>query len=122
MCREWNGSKWIRKEKRLAIYARDNFTCAFCGKHMVFDNVTLSLDHVQPVANGGQNDATNLITSCRLCNSKKGDRNLVSFVGKNKASMIERQTEKQINVSQAKKFINVLGYGQALKVLATKGA
>lgn len=26
-----NGSKWIRPEKRLAIYHRDGFACIYCG-------------------------------------------------------------------------------------------
>lgn len=64
-----NGSKWIRPEKRLAIYHRDGFTCVYCGASA--RDVTLSLDHLKPRSQGGTNDATNLVTACLPCNSKR---------------------------------------------------
>ena len=66
-----NGSKWIRPDKRLAIYLRDGFTCAYCGSSGVLDRVPLTLDHLQPRELGGTNEATNLICACRDCNSNR---------------------------------------------------
>lgn len=63
------GSKWIRPEKRRAIYARDNFSCTYCGA----TDLPLSLDHVKPREDGGTHDATNLVTACVSCNSIKQD-------------------------------------------------
>jgi 5-methylcytosine-specific restriction endonuclease McrA len=66
-----HGSKWIRPEKRLAIYARDGFACVFCGADE--GECLLTLDHVLPRELGGTHEATNLITACLSCNSSKRD-------------------------------------------------
>lgn len=63
-----NGSKWIRPEKRLAIYARDGFACVYCG-----DEDRLSLDHLQPRELGGSHEASNLVACCVSCNSARQD-------------------------------------------------
>jgi hypothetical protein len=62
------GSKWIRPEKRIAIYLRDGYCCAYCGSE-----ARLSLDHLTPRELGGSHDATNLITACVACNSARRD-------------------------------------------------
>lgn len=62
--------KSIGKKKRFGIFARDEFTCRYCGKQP--PEVQLVIDHVMPVAEGGGNDETNLITSCWDCNAGKG--------------------------------------------------
>ena len=67
------GSKWIRPEKRLAIYHRDGFCCAYCGAGAE-DGVLLTLDHVLACELGGSNEATNLVTACLSCNSAKQDK------------------------------------------------
>lgn len=76
----WQGMNWIRQEKRLAIYIRDNFTCAHCNmdlrKIQAGDGYRIELDHIVPVSKGGGNEATNLVTSCNKCNAGRGDRDL----------------------------------------------
>lgn len=62
--------KGISKKTRFAIFARDGFTCRYCGSQS--DKVQLVIDHIMPVCQGGTNDETNLITSCFACNSGKG--------------------------------------------------
>lgn len=66
------GSKWIRPEKRLSIYHRDGFCCAYCGAG-VEDGAVLTLDHVLACELGGSNEADNLLTACLSCNSAKQD-------------------------------------------------
>ena len=66
-----NGSKWIRPEKRLAIYARDGFACVYCSADE--GEGLLTLDHVTPREVGGTHDADNLVTCCLCCNSQKQD-------------------------------------------------
>lgn len=82
-----NGGKWIRPEKRHAIYERDHFACVYCGKS-IFDHegLTLTLDHVRPQELGGTNDATNLVTACKTCNSTKGRKSMSGFL-----AFLERQ-------------------------------
>lgn len=53
------------------IYLRDNFTCQYCGRQSV--PCELTLDHVLPQSRGGKSVWENLVTSCKTCNTKKGD-------------------------------------------------
>ena len=72
--RKWNGSKWIRPDKRLAIHIRDRFMCIYCS--MDLRNAgprELTLDHYIPAEHGGTNGAGNLVTACDSCNSGKKD-------------------------------------------------
>ena len=67
-----HGSKWIRPEKRLAVYTRDGFACLYCGT----DAGVLTLDHVRPRELGGTHEADNLVTCCLTCNSQKQDMSM----------------------------------------------
>ena len=70
-----HGSKWIRPEKRMAIYIRDGFDCVYCRG--VFPLGTdLTLDHITPRSLGGSTDASNLVTCCLSCNSSRQDAEL----------------------------------------------
>lgn len=66
--------KAISKKLRFEVFKRDNFTCQYCGKSS--PDVVLQIDHIKPVAKGGDNDIMNLVTSCADCNSGKSDREL----------------------------------------------
>lgn len=61
----------IGKQLRFEVFKRDGFTCQYCGAKA--PDVVLNVDHVNPVAAGGTNDITNLVTSCVSCNLGKGD-------------------------------------------------
>ena len=74
----WQGMNWIRQEKRLAIYIRDGLACAYCGDS-VERGAMLTLDHVRPHSHGGSNEADNLVTCCKRCNSSRGDRPVARF-------------------------------------------
>ncbi|KAE8733420.1 TATA binding protein 2 [Hibiscus syriacus] len=56
---------------RKNILFRDNFTCQYCSAP---DNLTI--DHVLPVARGGEWKWENLVAACAKCNSKKGQKTL----------------------------------------------
>lgn len=75
---KWHGSKWIRPEKRKAIYARDNNCCVYCGCDLTGQVATL--DHVVARENGGTNDPSNLVTSCMHCNCSKQDQRVSRFI------------------------------------------
>jgi len=57
------------KFSRANIFARDNYTCQYCGKR--FDTKDLTFDHVIPVARGGKKSWENIVTACWRCNNKK---------------------------------------------------
>lgn len=53
------------------VFARDGFTCVYCGfDGNGFDQWRqLSVEHLLPRNAGGTDDADNLVTVCRFCNS-----------------------------------------------------
>jgi 5-methylcytosine-specific restriction endonuclease McrA len=57
---------------RINVYARDNFTCQYCGGRR--PRSELNLDHVVPRALGGKSTWENVVCSCLACNRKKGGR------------------------------------------------
>lgn len=60
----------LSKKIRFEVFKRDLFVCQYCGKTP--PAVTLEVDHINPVAEGGGNDLDNLITACFDCNRGKG--------------------------------------------------
>lgn len=60
----------IGKKLRFEVFKRDSFKCQYCGRSA--PEVTLEVDHIVPVAEGGKNEILNLVTSCRDCNRGKG--------------------------------------------------
>lgn len=69
--------KAISKSTRFRIFARDGFTCRYCGAQS--DTVALEVDHIIPVVEGGTNDDENLITACLTCNRGKSAKRLESI-------------------------------------------
>ena len=59
-----------RKISRRALFARDEWQCAYCGE----TGVRLTLDHVVPRSRGGDSVWENVVTSCAPCNLRKGNR------------------------------------------------
>jgi 5-methylcytosine-specific restriction endonuclease McrA len=59
-----------RKITRRAIFARDGWTCQYCGS----GHGTLTVDHVVPRSKGGTSGWDNIVTCCAPCNRRKGDR------------------------------------------------
>lgn len=58
------------------LFARDQYRCQYCGRHMTEfkPREALTRDHLVPLSRGGTNDWTNVITSCSPCNTRKGNR------------------------------------------------
>lgn len=74
-----NGAKWIRRDKRLAIYLRDDMACVYCGAGVEDEGTILSLAHITPRVEGGTHHETNLVTCCSRCNSSRADRPVAEF-------------------------------------------
>lgn len=68
-----SNGRWIRLERRLAIYCRDDFRCVYCGDDLVHAEARgITLDHVVPRCGGGGHASENLVTACLTCNSSRG--------------------------------------------------
>ena len=59
-----------RKITRRAVFARDRWTCQYCGR----ERGNLTVDHVIPRSKGGSSTWENIVTCCAPCNRRKGDR------------------------------------------------
>ena len=59
-----------RKITRRAVFARDRWTCQYCGHQRGH----LTVDHVIPRSKGGMSTWENIVTCCAPCNRRKGDR------------------------------------------------
>src|ERR1700710_10845 len=57
-----------RKITRRAVFARDGWTCQYCGAR-----AQLTVDHVIPRSKGGGSTWDNIVASCAPCNRRKGD-------------------------------------------------
>lgn len=78
------------KKLRFEVLKRDKFECQYCGAHP--PKVLLVLDHITPVAEGGETVIDNLITACEPCNQGKGARPL-SNIPESLSSKAERVAE-----------------------------
>lgn len=61
------GAAW--KRLRAEVFARDNYTCAYCQQS--FGPTELECDHIEPISKGGTNEKGNLVTACGPCNRRK---------------------------------------------------
>lgn len=62
-----------RKRKRLrGLMLAENPHCFYCRQRVTHRSSTL--DHLIPVARGGQHVAPNLVLCCEVCNTAKGPR------------------------------------------------
>jgi 5-methylcytosine-specific restriction endonuclease McrA len=57
---------------RINVFARDKFTCQYCGEQP--HRSQLNLDHVIPRALGGRTTWENVVCCCVECNRRKGGR------------------------------------------------
>lgn len=94
----------ICDNRRRAIFMRDKCQCVYCGKRVTLKHALahFTLDHIVPVVLGGSNATENLITSCELCNKRKGRLTLTRFLLLN---------ENEYNAGRRAEFIlRVIGY------------
>ena len=74
-----------RKITRRAVFARDDWTCQYCGARS-----NLTVDHVIPRSKGGASSWENIVASCAPCNRRKG--NALATPGRHAACSSSRGT------------------------------
>lgn len=57
---------------RSMLFIRDRHICAYCGGRFPFGQ--LEMEHVTPRSLGGRSIWQNLVSACRSCNQRKGNR------------------------------------------------
>ncbi len=60
------------KFSRQNLFFRDNYTCQYCNKQHPPSQLTY--DHVVPRSYGGKTTWTNIVTACKRCNHRKGNK------------------------------------------------
>jgi 5-methylcytosine-specific restriction endonuclease McrA len=71
LCR-FRRDRYAIRFSRVNIYARDGFTCQYCGQRFVTEELTF--DHVVPRSVGGKTTWENIVTCCVPCNHTKSNR------------------------------------------------
>lgn len=71
--------KRLTETAKKNIFIRDKYECQYCGS-----KEELEIDHIIPLSKGGNNEESNLITSCHRCNTLKGEKSLEEFITNNK--------------------------------------
>jgi 5-methylcytosine-specific restriction endonuclease McrA len=74
--------RFRRQVTNTFLFARDNYSCQYCGRSVVElkPRHALTRDHVVPLSRGGNNDWSNVVTACSPCNTRKAN-NLPSEIG-----------------------------------------
>ena len=112
------GGKWLKRWRRLALYMRAGFRCAYCNvslatpKRIKYD---VSVDHVRPRAGDGPEDHSdsNLVMVCFKCNSRKGKRPLESFADPSASDRVRVETARPIPEKRAKMLFALVAKGVA---------
>ena len=63
--------KTYSKDTRKLIYLNAGGRCELCGKKILLDDMTI--DHINPLSMGGEDDVENLSCTCYPCNLFKGN-------------------------------------------------
>lgn len=92
--------KQISKKTRFEVFKRDKFTCQYCGR--MSPDVVLEVDHIKPVAEGGNNGMLNLVTACRDCNRGKGKTRLSDD------AELKKQQEELRNLAEKREQLKML--------------
>lgn len=90
----------LPKSLRFEVFKRDLFTCQYCGAKA--PDVLLHVDHIRPVADGGENDILNLVTACVGCNLGKSD----TLLSDN--SVIEKQREQLQELAERRQQLEMM--------------
>ena len=80
-------TKKQRQQVRDALVERDGSSCHYCGKHLQTKTRAKRLptnychiEHIVPREHGGTNELTNLVLSCKHCNTRKATQDYAEFI------------------------------------------
>lgn len=99
---------------RRNVFFRDDFKCQYCG--IAAEHAKMTIDHVNPRAQGGKTSYENCVTACEECNQFKADRTpeqanmkLLSVPKKPNLSNYFRQKMKNLKIDDRLRDLGVYG-------------
>lgn len=92
----------LSKSLRFEVFARDGFTCQYCGRRP--PDVVLEADHLDPRANGGNDELTNLVTSCFDCNRGKAAKIIKNVAPRPDADLMFLRVQQELG--EAKRYLS----------------
>jgi 5-methylcytosine-specific restriction endonuclease McrA len=111
-------SAWITRERRLAIYIRDGFTCLACHEDLRFAKpADVTLDHLISKSEyaaldeqtrqefGSVHASHNIVTTCRSCNSRRRDTAWTEFYSVAGQARVLAARERMVNLELAKAIL-----------------
>lgn len=104
------GSKWITKAARLAIYIRDGFTCTYCGTDLRdAAPADITLDHLDPrcsqLCPKERRNPRRLVTACRRCNSSRQDKPWRQYATGGAVARITAAVRRPLNLDLARAIL-----------------
>lgn len=102
---------------RVNIFARDKFTCQYCGTKP--HRSELNLDHVIPRSLGGRTTWENVVCCCVDCNRRKGGRTptqarlyLLRRPAKPRWTPMMNHISSSVHYEEWRPFLHIVGQGQ----------
>lgn len=92
----------VSKSLRFEVFARDAFTCQYCGIRP--PDVVLELDHIHPRSKGGTDEIVNLLTSCYDCNRGKAAKVISDIAPRPDADLAFLKIQQEI--VEVKRFLS----------------
>lgn len=66
---------YVSESLRAQLFAADHERCTYCLTGQAITGLPLTIDHIEPIALGGESAFDNLCLACRSCNEFKASRN-----------------------------------------------
>lgn len=67
-----------RRKRKARVFHRDGPWCFYCRRLFAYGELTL--DHLIPQVRGGSDRTDNLLLACAPCNTRKGSKDVLSFI------------------------------------------
>lgn len=105
-----DSGSWIRPLRRLALYIRGHFVCAYCLRDLTGvkpDQITL--DHVRGSGNGhrgADHSNRNLVVCCNKCNAAKQDKPFETWATPEQKHRVRNQLRRKVNTELARSIMS----------------
>ncbi|OQA82120.1 MAG: HNH endonuclease [bacterium ADurb.Bin236] len=72
-----NKRRQLNRRERESVFRKCGGRCAYCGCELSYKEMTV--DHVEPLHQGGKDELENMLPACRSCNHRKSSSTVESY-------------------------------------------